>query len=450
MSFSNLGLIVPLLNALTEKGYSAPSPIQLKTIPAILAGRDVLGTAQTGTGKTAGFTLPLLQNLLNGPKAKSNHVRALVLVPTRELAMQVAEFVAAYGKYLPLTSTVAYGGVKINPQMMKLRPGIDILVATPGRLLDLSRQNAVKFSQIEMLVLDEADRMLDLGFIDDIHKILSLLPPKRQNLLFSATFSTHIRSLTTSLLHNPVRIEASPRNSAAKSVKQFIYEVDKSKKLSLLCNLLKKNNWQQVLAFRGTKNGADQLVKKLNGAGISAMAIHGDKSQGARTKALKEFTARAVRVLVATDIASRGLDISELSHVINVDLPKVAENYIHRIGRTGRAGLEGVAISLVSADEVKLLSAIETILGKLLVREVVAGYVPKHGVPLTQLMKPRPKKPKKPKKVTSVASTVQNNTTLSVTGTDTEKKIHKKPRWSGVPKDETSSSKKSTRKKRRT
>lgn len=400
MSFSKLGLSEPLLRAINEKGYTTPFPIQTKAIPAVLSGKDVMAAAQTGTGKTAGFTLPLLQRLSIGPRVRSNHIRALVLVPTRELAIQVTDAVTSYGKFLPTSSIAVYGGVKINPQMMQLRRGIDILVATPGRLLDLHRQNAVNFDQIQTLVLDEADKMLNLGFEDEIREILGLLPAIRQNLLFSATFSNEIRTLTDKLLRRPVRIEVNPQNPAAKSVKQWLYEVDKSKKPDLLCHLLRNNDWQQVLVFCRTKKGADQIVRKLTGIGISALAIHGDKSQGARTHALTEFKAGAVRVLVATDIASRGIDISELSHVINLDLPKVAEDYIHRIGRTGRAGMEGVAISLVSADEVELLTAIETLIRHLLVREVATGYVPKHGVPLTQLQKPRPKKPKKPKKNT--------------------------------------------------
>ncbi len=398
MSFPPLGLSAPILRAIDEKGYSTPFPIQVKAIPAILSGKDVMAAAQTGTGKTAGFTLPLLQRLTRGPRVKSNHIRVLVLVPTRELAVQVAESIATYGKYLRLKSGVVYGGVKINPQMMKLRSGVDLLVATPGRLLDLFRQNAVKFGQVETLVLDEADRMLDMGFIGDIRKILDLLPKRRQNLLFSATFSSEIRTLTRDLLKNPVRIEVNPRNSAAKSVKQWAYEVDKSRKSALLSHLLRNNNWEQVLVFTRTKKGANRLVQKLANDGISSAAIHGDKSQGVRTRTLAEFKANMIRILVATDIAARGLDISELSHVINFDLPKVAEDYIHRIGRTGRAGSEGVAISLVSADEVTLLSAIENLIRKKLVREVEDGYIPKHSVPLTRLMKIRPKKPKKPKR----------------------------------------------------
>jgi ATP-dependent RNA helicase RhlE len=399
MSFSLLDLSEPLLRALDELSYTTPTPVQLQAIPAIRSGRDVIAVAQTGTGKTAAFALPLLQRLANGSRVKPNHIRALVLVPTRELAVQVAESIAAYGKYLPLKTGVVYGGVKINPQMMRLRSGVDILVATPGRLLDLFQQNAVKFLQVETLVLDEADRMLDLGFMDDISKILGLLPKRRLGLLFSATFPDAIRSLAEKLLKRPVHIEVDPPNSAAISVKQWLYEVDKSKKPDLLCQLLRHNDWQQVLVFTRTRINADRLVRKLANNGISALAIHGDKSQGIRAHALAAFKAKTIRILVATDIASRGIDISELSHVINLDLPKVAEDYIHRIGRTGRAGLEGVAISLVSADEVNLLSAIETLIHQQLVREVLAGFIPKQSVPLTRLMKARPKRPKKAKQV---------------------------------------------------
>ncbi len=383
-----------------------------------------MAAAQTGTGKTAAFALPLLNRLASGARVKPNHIRALVLAPTRELAIQIAEAIAAYGKYLPLRTGVVYGGVKINPQMMKLRSGVDILVATPGRLLDLVQQNAVKFWQVETLVLDEADRMLDLGFMDDIGKILGLLPKKRQSLLFSATFPEAIRALAEKLLQRPVQIEVDPPNSAANSVKQWIYEVDKSRKPDLLCHLLRNNDWQQVLVFTRTRIGADRLVQKLTGTGISALAIHGDKSQGLRARALADFKVNAIRVLVATDIASRGIDINELSHVINVDLPKVAEDYIHRIGRTGRAGLEGVAISLVSVDEVNLLSAIETLIGQQLVREVAAGFIPKCSVPLTRLMKARPKKPKKPKQVQ--AATQAECQEPSGIG----KSVHRKPRKS--------------------
>jgi ATP-dependent RNA helicase RhlE len=397
MSFASLDLIKPILRVVEEQGYSAPTPVQQKAIPAILSGKDVMAAAQTGTGKTAGFTLPLLQRLASGSRVKSNHIRALILTPTRELAVQVAESAAVYSKYLSLKSAVVFGGVKINPQMMKLRSGVDVLVATPGRLLDLFDKNAVKFAQVELLVLDEADRMLDMGFIDDIEEILGLLPKRRQNLLFSATFSSDIRTLTNDLLKNPVKIEVSPRNTAPKSVKQWLYEVDKGKKPALLSHLIRNNGWKQVLVFTRTKKGADRLVQILAGAGISAAAIHGDKSQGTRTRVLADFKANTISVLVATDVAARGIDISELPHVINFDLPKVPEDYVHRIGRTGRAGFEGEAISLVSADEVTLLSGIETLIRQTLVREVAPGFVPKHSIPLTRQQKVRPKKPKKPK-----------------------------------------------------
>lgn len=397
MPFAALGLAAPLLRAIDESGYATPTPIQIKAIPAVLAGRDVLAAAQTGTGKTASFTLPLLQRLASGCKVKSNHIRALVLTPTRELAVQVGQSVASYGQHLSLKSGVVYGGVKINPQMMKLRGGVDVLVATPGRLLDLFGQNAVKFSQVEMLVLDEADRMLDLGFSGEIRQILALLPKTRQNLLFSATLGDDIRKLSDGLLNRPLQIEVSPRNSAAKSVKQWVYEVDKGKKAALLSHLVRNRGWEQVLVFTRTKHGADALVQTLMHDGISASAIHGGKSQGVRSRVLADFKANKVRVLVATDIAARGIDISELPQVINFELPKVPEDYIHRIGRTGRAGSVGEGISLVSADEVKLLAAIETLIRQILVREVENGFIPAHTVPLTRELRVRPKKPKKPK-----------------------------------------------------
>ena len=398
MSFSSLGLTESLLRAIGEKGYVALFPIQVKTIPAVLSGRDVMAAAETGTGKTAGFALPLLQRLAGRGNVKANHIRVLVLTPTRELAVQVAENFAAYGKYLPLKSAVVYGGVKINPQMMQLRGGVDVLVATPGRLLDLYDQNAVKFSEVETLVLDEADRLLDMGFLGDIRKILALLPPKRQNLLFSATFSSDIRRLTESLLKNPVKIEVGTQNTPAKSVKQWLYEVDKNRKSALLSHLVRKNSWEQVLVFTRTKDGANRLVQKLARDNISAIAIHGDKRQGERSRALAAFKASEIRVLVATDIVARGIDISELPQVINFDLPKVPEDYIHRIGRTGRAGLPGEAICLVSADEVKLLEAIESLIRQTLVREVETGFIPIHNVPLTRQKKVGPRKPKRPKK----------------------------------------------------
>lgn len=398
MSFSSLGLSDPLLRAVSEKGYDTPTPIQIQAIPAVLSGHDVMAAAQTGTGKTAGFTLPLLQRLADGPKLKANAIRALVMTPTRELAAQVGESVSTYGKYLTLRSDIVYGGVKINPQMMRLRRGVDVLVATPGRLLDLYNQNAIRFDQLEILVLDEADRMLDMGFIKDIRKILALLPKQRQNLLFSATFSDEIRRLTRGLLHEPILVEVSPRNTTVEKVKQSIFEVDKSQKTALLSHLIRDNNWDQVLVFSRTKHGANKLAQKLERDGIEAGAIHGNKSQGARTKALADFKAGKVRVLVATDIAARGIDIDQLPHVINFELPNVAEDYVHRIGRTARAGREGEAISLVSADEVKLLAGIENLIRQQLVREVEEGFVPNHPVPLTRLgQKPKEAK-KKPKK----------------------------------------------------
>jgi ATP-dependent RNA helicase RhlE len=397
MSFSSLGLSEPLLRAINNSGYVTPTPIQIRAIPAILAGQDVMAAAQTGTGKTAGFTLPLLQRLANGPAVKSNHIRALVLTPTRELAVQVAESVALYGQYLTLKSGVVYGGVKINPQMMKLRGGVDVLVATPGRLLDLCSQNAVRFGQVEILILDEADRMLDMGFIGEIRRILALLPRKRQNLLFAATLSDAINKLTDALLVDPVWIEVSPRNSAAQSVRQRAYEVDKSKKPALLSHLLRNQGWRQVLVFTRTKVGADRLVEKLVRDGHSAAAIHGDKNQAERSRVLAEFKADRVRVLVATDVASRGLDIHDLPYVVNFELPKVPEDYVHRIGRTGRAGSEGEGISLVCADEIKLLAAIESLIRQTLVREVVNDFAPTQQVPLSRQMQVRPKKPKKPK-----------------------------------------------------
>ncbi|MDG5468411.1 DEAD/DEAH box helicase [Deltaproteobacteria bacterium IMCC39524] len=398
MSFSSLGLSELILRAVDESGYTEPTPIQVETIPVVLSGKDVLAAAQTGTGKTAGFTLPLLQRLAAGPRVKANHIRTLVLTPTRELAVQVAESVATYGKHLPLKSGVVYGGVKINPQMMRLRSGVDVLVATPGRLMDLFRQNAIHFAQVETLVLDEADRMLDMGFIDDILEIIALLPKKRQNLLFSATFSNDIRKLSERLLNHPVQIEVSPRNSTAERVKQTVYEVDKSRKSALLSHLILNKNWQLVLVFTRTKNGADHLAQELERAGISTVVIHGDKKQNQRSRALKRFKEYKVRVLVATDVAARGLDINELPHVVNFDLPKVCEDYVHRIGRTGRAGSEGEAVSLVSADEINLLAAIETLIRQTLTREVENGFIPKHRVPLTHQAKVRPKKPKKPKR----------------------------------------------------
>ena len=397
MHFSDLGLCDALQAAVAERGYDTPSPIQAQAIPAVLSGRDVMAAAQTGTGKTAGFTLPLLERLRTGTPARSNQVRALVLTPTRELAAQVAESVSTYGKNLPLTSSVVFGGVKINPQMQRLRGGCDVLVATPGRLLDLYQQNAVKFDHLEVLILDEADRMLDMGFIRDIKKIIALLPKNRQNLLFSATFSPQIRELAKGLVNNPVEISVSPPNSTTKLVKQWISPVDKSKKSALLTHLIHENRWQQVLVFSRTKHGANRLARHLEGNGINAAAIHGNKSQGARTKALAGFKDGSIRCLVATDIAARGLDIEQLPQVVNFDLPNVAEDYVHRIGRTGRAGATGQAVSLVSVDEFSQLADIERLVGELLERQIVAGFEPKEPLPESRLDR-RPPKPKKPKK----------------------------------------------------
>ncbi|OQK17226.1 RNA helicase [Methyloprofundus sedimenti] len=397
MSFAALNLSPDILKAISEKGYQTPSPIQLEAIPAVLAGRDVMAAAQTGTGKTAGFTLPLLELLSTGEHVNANQVRALILTPTRELAAQIEASINSYGKHLPLRSTVVFGGVKINPQMMRLRQGVDILVATPGRLLDLYNQNAVRFSQLEILVLDEADRMLDMGFIHDIRKILATLPKKRQNLLFSATFSDEIRQLAKTIVHNPVEISVSPLITTAENVKQCIYPVDKKKKPELLTQLIKQNQWQQVLVFTRTKRGANQLARHLETEGIQSSAIHGNKSQGARTKALADFKSGLIRILVATDIAARGLDIDQLPQVVNFDLPNVPEDYVHRIGRTGRAGASGHAVSLVSADEFQQLVDIERLIKSLLGREMVEGFEPVHSLPESRLDS-RPIKPSRPKK----------------------------------------------------
>lgn len=397
MSFSDLGLAEDLVRAVHDKGYTTPSPIQAQAIPAILTGRDVMAAAQTGTGKTAGFTLPLLQRLSAGQPVQANQCRALVLTPTRELAAQVGASVSQYGQHLALRSAVVFGGVKINPQMMLLRKGADVLVATPGRLLDLYQQNAVKFHALEVLVLDEADRMLDMGFIHDIRKILAILPQKRQNLLFSATFSHDIRDLARSLMQDPVEIDISPRNSTAETVNQVVHPVDKARKTELLSHLIRSKGWRQALVFSRTKHGSNKLVAQLQQDGINATVIHGNKSQGARTKALDDFKNGEASVLVATDIAARGLDIAELPQVINFDLPNVPEDYVHRIGRTGRAGASGQAISLVSADEYRLLWDIEKLIDRKIPREDIKGFEPEHAVPESKGLKGAPKPPKKPK-----------------------------------------------------
>ncbi|MFG0841140.1 MULTISPECIES: DEAD/DEAH box helicase [Pseudomonas] len=401
MNFAKLGLIEPLLRTLQQLDYTTPTPVQAKAIPAVLAGRDLMAAAQTGTGKTAGFALPVLQRLaLEGEKVASNSIRALVLVPTRELAEQVHNNVREYAENLPLSTYAVYGGVSINPQMMRLRRGVDLLVATPGRLLDLFRQNAVKFNQVQTLVLDEADRMLDLGFAEELQSVYAALPRKRQTLLFSATFSDQIRMLAGLALNDPLSIEVSPRNATATSVKQWLVPVDKKRKADLFCHLLRKQRWKQVLVFAKTRNGVDQLVERLLAEGVNADGIHGDRPQATRQRALDSFKAREVQVLVATDVAARGLDIDDLPLVVNLDLPIVAEDYVHRIGRTGRAGNKGEAISLVCADEVQLLAAIEVLTRQTLPRHEEPDFIPEHRVPMTdasgQVIK-KPKKPKKPK-----------------------------------------------------
>ncbi|MBF7730965.1 DEAD/DEAH box helicase [Pseudomonas sp. N040] len=400
MTFAALGLIEPLLQTLTSLGYNEPTAVQREAIPAVLKGRDLLAAAQTGTGKTAGFALPLLHLLtLQGPQVTSNAVRALILVPTRELAEQVHQSIQTYGQKLPLRSYAVYGGVSINPQMMKLRKGVDLLVATPGRLLDLYRQNAVKFNLLQVLVLDEADRMLDLGFSKELDEVFAALPRKRQTLLFSATFSEAIRQMAGELLRDPLSVEVTPRNAAAKSVKQWLVTVDKKRKGELFLHLLRSQNWGkgQLLVFVKTRKGVDQLEQDLRAAGISVDAIHGDKPQPTRLRALERFKAGEVQILVATDVAARGLDIHDLPLVVNFDLPIVAEDYVHRIGRTGRAGATGLALSLVCADEVNQLAAIESLTRQTLTRHEEAGFAPDHRVPLTDPSGQVLRKPKKPK-----------------------------------------------------
>ncbi|APR34596.1 DEAD/DEAH box helicase [Paraburkholderia sp. SOS3] len=382
MSFDSLGLSEPLVRAVQELGYTSPTPIQLQAIPAVLNGGDLLAGAQTGTGKTAGFTLPILQRLSTNASAAANAaatrraVRALILTPTRELAAQVEESVRAYSKYLKLNSTVMFGGVGINPQIDALKRGVDIVVATPGRLLDHMQQKTIDLSRLEILVLDEADRMLDMGFIHDIKRVLAKLPAKRQNLLFSATFSDEIKALADSLLNAPALIEVARRNTTAETVAQKVHPVDRDRKRELLTHLIKQHNWFQVLVFTRTKHGANRLAEQLTKDGISALAIHGNKSQSARTRALSEFKDATLQVLVATDIAARGIDIDQLPHVVNFDLPNVPEDYVHRIGRTGRAGATGEAVSLVCVDEWQLLKDIEKLIKRAVPQEVIAGFEP--------------------------------------------------------------------------
>ncbi|HLU77880.1 MAG TPA: DEAD/DEAH box helicase [Burkholderiales bacterium] len=379
-SFNTLGLSAEILRAVNEQGYTQPTPVQAQAIPVIIEGRDVMAGAQTGTGKTAGFTLPMLQRLsINATSSTSpakRPVRALILTPTRELAAQVHDSVRAYGKYLRLKSTMIYGGVGMRPQIDALRRGVDIVVATPGRLLDHVQQRTIDLSKVELLVLDEADRMLDMGFIHDIKRVMALLRKDRQNVLFSATFSGEIRKLADSLLNDPVVIEVARRNQESELITQRIHPVDHARKRELLTHLISEGEWQQVLVFARTKHGADRLADQLSRANIEAAAIHGNKSQGQRTRALAQFKRGAVRVLVATDIAARGIDIEELPHVVNYELPNVAEDYVHRIGRTGRAGSSGMAVSLVSREEAPLMRDIERLLKRKLDREIVVGFEP--------------------------------------------------------------------------
>ena len=375
MSFTTLGLCEPILKAIEEQGYTTPTPVQKQAIPIILEKRDILAGAQTGTGKTAGFTLPLLELLTHRKSQNKKHqISALILTPTRELAAQVGESVAMYGKYLPFKSTVIFGGVGINPQKSILRKGVDIVIATPGRLLDLISQDALDISAVQTFVLDEADRMLDMGFIHDIKKILAMLPSHRQNLLFSATFSAEIKRLSDGLLNNPALIEVARRNTTSEQVSQLVYPIDCGRKRELLTHLILENKWKQVLVFTRTKHGANRLTKQLESDGISAAAIHGNKSQGARTKALADFKEGSVRVLVATDIAARGIDIDQLPHVVNFELPNISEDYVHRIGRTGRAGNVGEAVSLVCVDELQYLKDIEKLTKQDIEKVIIEGF----------------------------------------------------------------------------
>ncbi|MBI1288415.1 MAG: DEAD/DEAH box helicase [Flavobacteriales bacterium] len=397
MSFKDLGLAEPLLRAINDKGYETPSPIQEKCIPVVLEGKDVLASAQTGTGKTAGFSLPMLQLLSQGREKHNRPVRALILTPTRELAAQIGEELKDYSKYLHLRYTVIFGGVNQNPQVRAIKQGADILVATPGRLLDLHGQNLLRLDNVEMLVLDEADRMLDMGFQRDLNRIIHLLPAKRQNLLFSATFSKEIKKLAQTYLTHPVSVSATPENTTVEKIEQRTIRVDKGKKTALTIKLISEGNWQQVLIFTRTKHGANRLSQKLEKAKITSAAIHGNKTQNARTSALAGFKSGKIRVLVATDIAARGLDIPLLPHVINYELPNVPEDYVHRIGRTGRAGASGEAISLVGGDEVDYLTGIEKLLGEKLTRQIIPGFEPQdpETAPEKKQSSPRPPRDKK-------------------------------------------------------
>ncbi|MFV8334433.1 DEAD/DEAH box helicase [Flavobacterium sp. GSP14] len=402
MSFNSLGLSDALLKAISKKGYTTPSPIQQKAIPPILEGKDVLASAQTGTGKTAGFTLPILQILSQGQQLRQRPIRALILTPTRELAAQILANIKEYSEFLDLKSTVIFGGVNQNPQVTQLRQGIDILVATPGRLIDLQNQGLISLAKVEILVLDEADRMLDMGFLRDIERILKVLPTKRQNLLFSATFSKDIKKLAMGILHQPVHVEATPENTTVDAIIQKVYPVAKEKKTELIIKLITEGNWKQILVFTRTKQGANKLTESMISAGIKAAAIHGNKGQGARTKALTGFKDGTLNALVATDIAARGLDIPLLPHVVNFELPNIPEDYVHRIGRTGRAGASGEAISLFSPDETVFLRDIEKLVGLNLPKENIRGFEPdpnasKEPIKQGQGRQQRDSTPRKPK-----------------------------------------------------
>ncbi|WP_263834056.1 DEAD/DEAH box helicase [Sulfurospirillum oryzae] len=394
MLFSQLNLSAPILKAIQDEGYTTPTPVQEKAIPPILEGRDMLAGAQTGTGKTAGFTLPILELLSKKPHNKARPIlRVLILTPTRELAAQVQESVKAYGKYLPFKSAVIFGGVGIHPQIQTLRAGIDILVATPGRLLDHVSQGTIDLRHIETLVLDEADRMLDMGFIKDIRRVIALLPTKRQNLLFSATYSDDIKKLCESILKNPAIVEVARRNTSSELVNQRVIMVDCKRKTALLGKLIQENRWEQVLVFTRTKHHANKVSEYLAKIGISSAAIHGNKSQSARTKALSDFKNGSIKVLVATDIAARGLDIDQLPHVVNLELPNIAEDYVHRIGRTGRAGNNGEAISLVCVDEHEYLKGIEKLINRKFEREIVEGFAPDPNIKAEPIQQGRGQKP---------------------------------------------------------
>lgn len=411
MSFNSLGLSDALLKAINKKGYTTPSPIQQKAIPPILEGKDVLASAQTGTGKTAGFTLPILQILSQGKHLSHRPIRALILTPTRELAAQIYDNIKEYGEFLDLRSAVIFGGVNQNPQTAQLRQGIDILVATPGRLIDLQNQGLVSLSKVEILVLDEADRMLDMGFLRDIERIMKVLPSKRQNLLFSATFSKDIKKLAMGILHHPVQVEATPENTTVDAIIQKIYPVAKEKKTELIIKLITEGNWKQILVFTRTKQGANKLTESMINAGIKAAAIHGNKGQGARTKALAGFKNGSLTALVATDIAARGLDIPLLPHVVNFELPNIPEDYVHRIGRTGRAGASGEAISLFSPDETIFLRDIEKLVGLKLPKENIKGFEPDPNASTEPIKQGqgRPQRSSNPPKANSANSRSGNN-----------------------------------------